>query len=133
MVDDDEAFRYLVKQLFAGVPHEFVEAGNGVAGLAAARSQRPELIFLDLIMPGMSGFEMLEQLRADPETRDIPVIVSSSRALMDSERLQLERFGAAILPKDRFADGDVIPAIRNILAGMRLSDLLPDTNLSTPL
>jgi signal transduction histidine kinase/CheY-like chemotaxis protein len=130
LVDDDEAFRYLVKQLFAGAPHEFVEAENGIAGLAAARGGHPVLIFLDLMMPQMDGFEMLEQLRAGPETRDIPVIVSSSRALSDSERRQLNGFGSAILSKDRFAGGEAVPALRRILTGIGLSDLLPDARQS---
>jgi signal transduction histidine kinase/CheY-like chemotaxis protein len=124
LVDDDEAFRYLVKQLFAGAPHEFVEAGDGIAGLAAARSRHPDLIFLDLMMPRMDGFEMLEQLRSDPVRREIPVVVSSSRALSHSERRQLEAFDARFLSKDRFATGDVVPALREILAGIGLGDLL---------
>ena len=132
LVDDDEAFRYLIKQIFAGVPHEFVEAGNGIAGLAAARGRHPELIFLDLMMPQLNGFEMLEQLRSARETQDIPVIVFSSRALSDSERRQLDGFGSAILFKDRFAGGEVVPALRKILTGIGLSDLLPDARQSTP-
>ncbi|HXB73681.1 MAG TPA: ATP-binding protein [Candidatus Acidoferrales bacterium] len=130
LVDDDEAFRYLVKQLFAGLPHEFVEAGDGVEGLAAVRSRHPELIFLDLMMPRIDGFEMLEQLRSDPATRDIPVIVSSSRALSHRERLLLEAFGARILSKERFGGGDVLPALRDILAAIGLSDLLTAANQS---
>ena len=65
-------FRYVVRQLFAGMPHEFIEAVDGVEGLEAARHRHPELIFLDLVMPHMSGFEMLEQVRSDPETRESP-------------------------------------------------------------
>jgi signal transduction histidine kinase/CheY-like chemotaxis protein len=132
LVDDDATFRYLVKQLFAGAPHEFVEAENGVTGLIAAHSRHPELIFLDLLMPQMNGFQMLEQLRSGPETRDIPLIVCSSQALSDSERRQLDGSGAAILPKDRFASGEVVPALRQILTGLGLSDLLTDARRPTP-
>jgi CheY-like chemotaxis protein len=113
-----------VKQFFAGEPHEFVAAGDGVAGLAAARARHPELIFLDIMMPRMDGFEMLKQLRSDPETRAIPVIVFSARALSNRERRQLEALGAAILSKDRLAAGDVNPSLREILAGIGLSGLL---------
>ena len=124
VVDDDEAFRYLVRQFFAGEPHDFIEAGDGVAGMAAARARHPELIFLDRMMPRMDGFEMLEELRSDPETRAIPVIVFSSRALSNRERRRLEALGAAMLSKDRLAAGDVKPALREILAGIGLSGLL---------
>ena len=110
--------------MFAGERHEFIEAGDGVTGLEAARARHPELIFLDIMMPRMDGFEMLEELRSDPETRAIPVIVFSARALSNRERLRLKGLGAAILSKDRLAAGDVHPALREILAGIGLSGLL---------
>ena len=124
LVDDDEGFRYLLKQTIGGLPEDFCEADNGVSGLAAARGSHPDLIFLDLTMPQMDGFHMLELLRSDPATQRIPVIVSSSQVLTKSQRLQLEGFGAAILPKDRFACGDALPAIREILAEIGLTRLL---------
>jgi signal transduction histidine kinase/DNA-binding response OmpR family regulator len=130
LVDDDEAFRYLVKQLFAGAPHEFVEAADGIAGLAAARNRHPDLIFLDLMMPRLDGFEMLEQLRSDPVRQEIPVIIVSSRALSHSERRRLEAFDARFLSKDRFATGDVVPALHEILAGIGLGDLLTTAHQS---
>jgi len=129
VVDDDRAYRYLTKRLFAGVPHEFIEAVDGVEGLEAAHNRHPELIFLDLLMPRMSGFEMLEELRSDPETRDIPVIVSSSRWLSHDEQQHLEGLHAAFLPKDRFAEGT--EAVHDILDGMGLSGLLRDPHPST--
>jgi CheY-like chemotaxis protein/two-component sensor histidine kinase len=130
LVDDDPTFRYLVKQLFAGMPHELTEADTGLAGLEAARSRHPELIFLDLMMPKMTGYEVLEHLRSDPDTRDIPVIVVSSRFLTDQDHRQLHGWGAVTLTKDRFAHGDLIPAVREILDGFGLGDLLPNSGLT---
>ncbi len=125
LVDDDPTFRYLVKQLFTGMAHEFTEAENGVAGLEAAHEQHPDLIFLDLMMPQMTGYEMLETLRSDPEMREVPVIVVSSRFLNDHDQRQLQGWGAATLSKDRFAHRDLVPAVREILDGFGLADLLP--------
>ncbi len=125
LVDDDPTFRYLVKQLFTGMHHEFTEAETGVAGLEAAREQHPDLIFLDLMMPQMTGYEMLETLRSDPEMREVPVIVVSSRFLNDHDQRQLQGWGAATLSKDRFAHRDLVPAVREILEGFGLGDLLP--------
>jgi CheY-like chemotaxis protein len=131
LVDDDGAFRYLVKQLFTGMHHEFIEAENGVTGLEAARTERPTLIFLDLVMPRMNGFEMLEQLRADPATRDVPVIISSSRVLTPKELRLFEGWRASIFSKDRFASGDAVDAVRTILSDIGLSDLLRNVNQAT--
>ncbi|HXA09440.1 MAG TPA: response regulator, partial [Chthoniobacterales bacterium] len=126
LVDDDPTFRYVVKQLFSGMPHEFIEADTGVAGLEAAISRDPELIFLDLMMPQMTGYEVLDRLRADPKTRETPVIIVSSRFLNDRELRQLHGLGAVTFSKDRFGDGDIISAVREILEGFGLADLLPD-------
>jgi signal transduction histidine kinase/DNA-binding response OmpR family regulator len=123
LVDDDPAFRYLARQLFTGAPLEFVEAENGLEGLEAAHRCHPDLLFLDLMMPRMNGFEMLEQLRSSPETRDIPVIVSSSRHLGEKELRHVEGLGAAILSKDEFAAGNAAEAVREILTRFGLSDL----------
>jgi CheY-like chemotaxis protein len=126
LVDDDQTFRYLTKQIFTGMSHEFTEAATGLDGLEAARAAHPDIIFLDLMMPKMSGYEVLEQLRAAPETRGIPVIVVSSRFLNDYEQRKLRDLGAAILSKDCFAHAELLPNVREILAGFGLSDLLPD-------
>ncbi len=125
LVDDDPTFRYLARQIFAGLPHEFTEADTGLAGLQAARATHPELIFLDLMMPKMSGYEVLEHLRADPETRDTPVIVVSSRFLNDAEQRKLRDLNAALLSKDRFANADLLSSVREILTTFGLADLLP--------
>ena len=126
LIDDDPAFRYLTRQIFGAAPHHFIEAEDGIAGVDAAVSQNPELIFLDLIMPRMNGLEVLEKLLSLPETRDIPVIVSSSRMLSAAERRQIENLGAAILSKDRFAAGTAAASLRDILVELGLSDLLRD-------
>ena len=126
LVDDDAGFRFVVRKIFARVPHEFIEAGDGETGFRAARSQPPAVIFLDLAMPCMNGFETLEQLRSVPETRDIPVIVCSSLLLSTPERQQLDAGHATVLSKDLFAKGAALPAIRGILAAIGLSNLLPE-------
>ena len=58
--------------------YDVVSAQDGPEGLAKAKSEKPELIFLDIKMPGMDGFEVLKHLRSDEETKDIPVIILSN-------------------------------------------------------
>lgn len=79
VIDDDEAVRLRVDDLLSAAGRcEVIEAANGFAGLAAAAEHRPDLILLDIMMPGMSGIEVCTALRQNPRTREIPIIVLSA-------------------------------------------------------
>jgi CheY-like chemotaxis protein len=99
IVDDDEASRYLLRTLISQFRFELFEASGGAEGLALARQELPQVIFLDLLMPDLSGFEVLERLRADPATKDIAVIIFSSKDLDDAERRRLGDLSMAVMPK----------------------------------
>jgi CheY-like chemotaxis protein len=99
LIDDDEGSRYLLKGLLAGTPYRLLEAPNGREGLRQARQERPDAIFLDLKMPDLSGFDVLALLKADPATRDTPVVVCTAQVLDDAERGRLAG-AAGILPKE---------------------------------
>lgn len=75
IIDDDEDLRLLARRALVKGGHRVLEADDGVAGLEAIESQRPDLIVLDLNMPGVDGFEVLRRLRADDIGRSVPVIV----------------------------------------------------------
>jgi len=98
MVDDDEIARYLLRGLLAGSGHRLLEAQGGVEGLRVARLSKPNLIILDLSMPDLSGFEVLETLKRDPETREIPVVIYTSQSLDSEERARLQD-AVDIVPK----------------------------------
>ena len=98
MVDDDEIARYLLRGLLAGSGHRLLEAQGGVEGLRLARLSKPNLIILDLSMPDLSGFEVLETLKRDPETREIPVVIYTSQSLDSEERARLQD-AVDIVPK----------------------------------
>ncbi|HVY71089.1 MAG TPA: ATP-binding protein [Verrucomicrobiae bacterium] len=100
VIDDDEASRYVLKDLLSGLLLTILEAGDGEEGLRLAAELRPRVIFLDLVMPGMSGFQVLAELKSNPFTREIPVIVNTSRELDDDERAQLAR-AAGIFSKNQ--------------------------------
>jgi len=78
LVDDDEISRYLFKQTLLPSTHRLIEATDGAEALHLAHTRAPEMIVLDLAMPGMDGFEVLRRLEEDPATHDIPVVVLSS-------------------------------------------------------
>jgi signal transduction histidine kinase len=97
VVDDDETSRYVLRQM---VPpgYEVIEAATGRDGLQRARQEHPTVIFLDLVMPEVTGLETLEQLRRDPVSQDIPVVIYTSKVLNATERDQLVS-ASAILSK----------------------------------
>ena len=109
IIDDEEADRYTLKGLLAAQGRfVIVDATNGTEGLRKAREERPEVIFLDLTMPEMTGFEVLERLKGDDITKLIPVIINTSTTLEEEERRQLERTTAAIVSKVVSSRGTVV-------------------------
>ena len=78
--DDSTTIRKIVKKTFANYNCELLEAENGVQGLTMALKEKPDLILLDVTMPVMSGLEMLERLKAEAETKDIPVIMLTAES-----------------------------------------------------
>jgi CheY-like chemotaxis protein len=81
-----------------------VEASSGAEGIAKATSSLPQLIFLDLSMPGMDGFEVLSALKGNPRTRSIGVVIHTSMPLGEREQQRL-RDADAILCKNQGQDG----------------------------
>jgi signal transduction histidine kinase/CheY-like chemotaxis protein len=82
IIDDDDTFRYILRQIISGEPrYEVLEAGDGTDGLRQAKTERPDVIILDLQMPNVDGFTVLQELNADQRTSVIPVVVSTSLAV----------------------------------------------------
>src|SRR5438552_789372 len=123
VIDDQDISRYLVKQLFTGARVDFIEASNGPDGLLAAGIAQPDLAILDLVMPQMSGFEVLNRLRANPTTKSIPVIVATSKVLSTEERQQLLGQVLAIFPKEHLKDNLAAAELRAMLASAGLGDI----------
>jgi signal transduction histidine kinase len=100
IVDDEEVARYLLREILPQEGLQFIEAQNGFEGVRLAGREQPDLIFLDLQMPNMSGFYVLELLKANALTRKIPVVVHTAMTLTPEERQLLSRDVVAIIPKD---------------------------------
>ena len=99
VIDDEAASRYILAKLLEAQPLLVRQASNGADGLRMAKEIRPRLIFLDLSMPDISGFDVLDQLKDDPATRDIPVAIVTSLVLSEAERGRLESQAWAIRNK----------------------------------
>lgn len=79
-VDDSRTIRIIVKKAFRPFDVEVVEAENGKDGLELAKKENPDLIVLDITMPVMTGIEMLDKLKAEPDLKNIPVIMLTAES-----------------------------------------------------
>ncbi len=98
MVDDQPLNVQVLYQAFAA-DHQVLVATSGVQALQLCRTQRPDLVLLDVVMPGMDGHEVCRQLKADPATRDIPVIFVTAQDDASQEALGLELGAADFIAK----------------------------------
>jgi CheY-like chemotaxis protein len=104
-VDDDRTSRYLLGTLLSGSNCRLFEAENATQGLQLAAELRPDLIILDLAMPDLSGFEVLDQLKSEQATRNIPVVIHTSKFLNEEDRLRLNG-AVGIIPKSILSNRD---------------------------
>jgi twitching motility two-component system response regulator PilH len=84
-----------------------------------ARKEKPDLIFLDIVMPGRNGFAVLRALRREPETHDIPIVMISGN-LQATEQFYVQRFGADDFMKKPFGRGEVFARIQHLTQSGRL-------------
>jgi two-component system, cell cycle response regulator DivK len=81
VVEDQEDNRQILRDLLNSAGYEMTEAGDGETGVKAAKEQRPDLILMDIQLPLMDGYEATRRIKADPELKDIPIVVVTSYAL----------------------------------------------------
>ncbi len=116
IVDDTPEARRLVRRILQSQgDFEILEADNGRDALELIRSSEPDLIVLDLMMPEMDGFTVLEKLKEDPKTAQIPVIVSTAKILTPGEKARLQGRIQALMQKGDFMSDDFLNEVRAIL------------------
>jgi DNA-binding response OmpR family regulator len=77
IIEDEAAFRTFYRDMLEAAGYNILEAEDGEAGWTLAKSEQPNLILLDLVLPKLSGFDLLRSVKRNPETKDIPVIIMS--------------------------------------------------------
>jgi|SRR6185369_5835248 len=96
LIEDDPYVQRMYKRMFGHEHYELVFASDGKEGLELAQRIKPNLILLDILMPGMSGLEVLEKLKMSHETQPIPVLILSNLAgedtIEDAKRLGAEEY-----------------------------------------
>ena len=115
LVEDDKSLREIYSIRLVAEGYEVVSAGDGEEALAMAVQQRPDLILSDVMMPKISGFDMLDILRSTPETKDIKVIMITALSSED-QRQRGENLGAdKYLVKSQVGIEDVINTVHQVL------------------
>ena len=117
LIDDDESARYLIKKMLGRSPWLVDEAASGEEGIRMAREAQPNLILLDLKMPGLSGAETLSRLKSDPLTSETPVVIVTYRTLTSGEREDLMARAQAILSKEGLSQEVLVEAIMRATGG----------------
>jgi DNA-binding response OmpR family regulator len=112
-VDDEGSIRLLCRVNLAASGMEVLEADDGHAALELARRERPDLILLDVMMPGLDGWSVARELAADKATKDIPVIFLTARAEPADRRLgeQLGGVGYVVKPFDPVGIGELVEEV----------------------
>ena len=109
--DDPQATRLLRRILQTRGEYRICEARDGVEGLEMVRRERPDVILLDLMMPGMDGFAVLDALKGDKEVGEVPVIVITAKELTVAERERLSGQTDKLMQKGSFTDDELLEEI----------------------
>jgi threonine synthase len=116
VVDDNHDDALLIQRLLeARKSYRVFQANSGADGLAMARQRLPDLIITDLMMPGMDGFSLLQELRQDRRTRDIPVIVVSAKDISGDERQRLQGYIEALYEKGSLSPRAFVEQVVQVL------------------
>jgi two-component system cell cycle response regulator len=126
VVDDEAANRELLEAILTGAGYRVTQAGDGPAALAQANGAPPDLILLDLMMPGMSGFEVCQRLKQDPATAEVPVIVVTVLGQINSKETALTSGADDFLTKPVRVE-DLLARVRAMLKVRRIRQDLDRT------
>jgi response regulator RpfG family c-di-GMP phosphodiesterase len=115
LVDDEPALRELLRATLEGADVTVDEADSGLEAEARIRRRRPDVIVLDLRMPGMSGAELCKRLKAEERTRDIPIVLLTGADPEEARRAQ--RAGASALVHKPFSPLDLLAVVERVAGG----------------
>jgi DNA-binding response OmpR family regulator len=114
VIDDEAPIRLLCRVNLEAAGMKVREAEDGLVGLAAAREERPDVILLDVMMPGMDGWQVLEELLGDERTQNIPIVFLTARAELRDQARGLELGGVDYVTKP-FSPIDLAPLVKDLL------------------
>ena len=132
LVEDDKSLREIYSIRLVAEGYEVVSAGDGEEALAMAVQERPDLVLSDVMMPKISGFDMLDILRSTPETKNIKVIMMTALSSED-QRQRGENLGAdKYLVKSQVGIEDVINAVHEVMGDKAAAAAAPAATPAAP-
>lgn len=115
VVEDDKFLRELITQKLIREGYDVKGAVDGEDGVIKIKEEKPDIILLDLILPGIDGFEVLAKVKDDPELKDIPVLILSNLGQRDDVERGLKLGAVDFLIKAHFTPGEIIEKIEKIM------------------
>jgi DNA-binding response OmpR family regulator len=115
LIEDDPFLLSMYSAKFEFEGYEIVTADNGAKGLIAAGKESPDIILLDILMPEMNGFEVLEKIKKNPKIKDIPIIILSNLNQKDDIEKGLAIGADDYLIKAHFMPSEVVDKIKKVL------------------
>jgi twitching motility two-component system response regulator PilH len=115
VVDDSPTETFRFREILQRHGHEVIEASNGADGVAVARAEIPDLILMDVVMPGMNGFQATRQITRGTETAHIPVVIVSTKD-QETDRVWGRRQGARDYLTKPIDEAALMQVIRQLLS-----------------
>jgi twitching motility two-component system response regulator PilH len=115
VIDDEAVLTHVIRVTLESRGHEVMTADDGSRGFASAQRQAPDAIVLDLMMPVMDGFAVLDALQNDPRTASVPVLVLSAITTNHTEQ-QCYRLGAKAYMSKPFASDHLVGVLEDVIA-----------------
>ncbi len=115
VVDDEAANRHWLTRILEPAGFDVTLASGGREAIDRAKASPPDLVLLDLMMPEVTGFEVVEALRADRRTRDTPIMIVTARHLTDDDKRQLNGHVSTILSRGSVGASDLVGLLQRIV------------------
>lgn len=116
-VEDESFFGSIISKKLAESDYSVDVAPDGAQGLKAAQGKKYDLILLDLILPELGGFEVLEKVKADPSTKDVPVVILSNLSSEDDKAKAKELGARAFYVKINAMPSEILALVERIVGG----------------
>jgi CheY-like chemotaxis protein len=122
VVDDEPDSANLLEAMLTPAGFTVVKAGGGAEGIELARERLPDLVLLDLMMPDVSGFDVVDAFRAEPRLQEVPILVITAKTITDEDKRRLNGRVTALLQKGAFAAVDLVEWLDRTLEQIQRGD-----------
>jgi DNA-binding response OmpR family regulator len=115
LIEDDKFLRELMNKKLLTMGYDVTCASDGETGLVAIKESKPDVVLLDLILPGINGFEVLEKAKKDPDTASVPVIILSNLGQSEDIEKGLKLGAKDFLVKAHFTPQEIVAKLKTII------------------